>query len=67
MTGTPIQNSMQELFALLSVIDKNKFPLDKLDRFIKKYSKTDDDGGKLLSLFVNRSPLKIDIIGETMN
>uniref|UniRef100_F1KTD2 Chromodomain-helicase-DNA-binding protein 1-like protein n=1 Tax=Ascaris suum TaxID=6253 RepID=F1KTD2_ASCSU len=44
MTGTPIQNSMQELFALLSVIDKNKFPLDKLDRFIKKYSKTDDDG-----------------------
>uniref|UniRef100_A0A915BSU6 Chromodomain-helicase-DNA-binding protein 1-like protein n=1 Tax=Parascaris univalens TaxID=6257 RepID=A0A915BSU6_PARUN len=43
LTGTPIQNSMQELFALLSVIDKSEFPLEKLDGFIEKYSRTDND------------------------
>ena len=35
MTGTPIQNSMKELFALLNFADSSKFP--DCDEFLEKY------------------------------
>lgn len=35
LTGTPIQNSMEELFALLNFIDSDRFP--DCDEFMEKY------------------------------
>ncbi|XP_072500692.1 chromodomain-helicase-DNA-binding protein 1-like isoform X1 [Notamacropus eugenii] len=37
LTGTPIQNSLQELYSLLSFVEPNLFPKDQLEDFIQRY------------------------------
>ncbi|XP_029939677.1 chromodomain-helicase-DNA-binding protein 1-like isoform X2 [Salarias fasciatus] len=38
LTGTPIQNNIQELYSLLTFIQPNIFTADESDRFVKVYS-----------------------------
>ncbi|XP_053145950.1 chromodomain-helicase-DNA-binding protein 1-like [Hemicordylus capensis] len=37
LTGTPIQNSLQELFALLAFIEPDIFPKDQVEEFVHYY------------------------------
>ncbi|XP_036624511.1 chromodomain-helicase-DNA-binding protein 1-like isoform X1 [Trichosurus vulpecula] len=37
LTGTPIQNSLQELYSLLSFVEPSLFPEDQLEDFIQRY------------------------------
>ncbi|XP_019382822.1 PREDICTED: chromodomain-helicase-DNA-binding protein 1-like [Gavialis gangeticus] len=37
LTGTPIQNSLQELYSLLSFIEPDIFPKDQVDEFVQYY------------------------------
>jgi SNF2 family DNA or RNA helicase len=37
LTGTPLQNSMQELWTLLNFVDKRCFPLDKKGQFLEEF------------------------------
>ncbi|XP_027722501.1 chromodomain-helicase-DNA-binding protein 1-like isoform X1 [Vombatus ursinus] len=37
LTGTPIQNSLQELYSLLSFVEPSVFPKDQLEDFIQCY------------------------------
>jgi chromodomain-helicase-DNA-binding protein 1 len=46
MTGTPIQNNLPELYALLALVDPNTFPADGAAQFVQKYGTiTRDDQG----------------------
>ncbi|PVD33729.1 hypothetical protein C0Q70_04989 [Pomacea canaliculata] len=38
LTGTPVQNNLQELFSLLAFIDRCKFKPRHVDTFVEKYS-----------------------------
>lgn len=48
LTGTPIQNSLQELYSLLSFIEPDIFPNDQVDEFVQYYHeiKTESKSGK---------------------
>ncbi|EFO24199.2 hypothetical protein LOAG_04289 [Loa loa] len=47
MTGTPIQNNINELYSLLSLIDANRFPLLDEEQFVAKYHNTYDTAMEL--------------------
>uniref|UniRef100_A0A914XHV2 Uncharacterized protein n=1 Tax=Plectus sambesii TaxID=2011161 RepID=A0A914XHV2_9BILA len=38
LTGTPVQNNLTELYSLIMMIDKVKFPAQGADSFVNKYS-----------------------------
>ncbi|XP_036396796.1 chromodomain-helicase-DNA-binding protein 1-like [Megalops cyprinoides] len=38
LTGTPVQNSLQEVYSLLSFIEPRVFPEDKAEDFVTKYA-----------------------------
>ena len=45
MTGTPIQNNLRELYALLALIHHKNFPLSRIDNFVSQFqtiAETDD-------------------------
>ncbi|KAH7727594.1 chromodomain-helicase-DNA-binding protein 1-like protein [Aphelenchoides avenae] len=42
MTGTPVQNRLAELYALLQLIDKKKFPARSQEEFLQKFRNTKD-------------------------
>ncbi|XP_014378456.1 chromodomain-helicase-DNA-binding protein 1-like isoform X2 [Alligator sinensis] len=50
LTGTPIQNSLQELYSLLSFIEPDIFPNDQVDEFVQYYHeiKTESKSAKEL-------------------
>ena len=50
LTGTPVQNNLRELYALLSFIDCTKFKPGRIDRFVDKYSKESQDMNELHDL-----------------
>ncbi|KAI1899825.1 hypothetical protein AGOR_G00065750 [Albula goreensis] len=39
LTGTPIQNSLQEVYSLLSFIEPSTFPEDRVEDFVTTYAK----------------------------
>ncbi|VIO95901.1 Helicase conserved C-terminal domain containing protein [Brugia malayi] len=47
MTGTPVQNNINELYSLLSLIDTNRFPLLDEQQFVAKYRNTYDTVAEL--------------------
>jgi SNF2 family DNA or RNA helicase len=48
LTGTPIQNNVRELYALLSLIDPARFDADAADPFVAKYSAVAKDAKCML-------------------
>lgn len=42
LTGTPVQNNLNELYSLLSLIDVKEFPLFNEDQFVAQYQNTND-------------------------
>ena len=45
LTGTPIQNNLQELYALLSFIQPNVFKADEVQNFVNTYSNVRHQAG----------------------
>ena len=43
LTGTPIQNNLGELYALLAFIDRKQFKPSRLDSFVEKYTNSSKD------------------------
>lgn len=37
LTGTPVQNSLQELYSLLSLVEPDIFPQEKVKEFVEYY------------------------------
>lgn len=44
LTGTPVQNNLQELYALLSFVSPKFFPSDDSDDFVQRFSKVKNSG-----------------------
>ncbi|XP_044308373.1 chromodomain-helicase-DNA-binding protein 1-like isoform X2 [Varanus komodoensis] len=69
LTGTPIQNSLQELYAMLAFIEPVTFPSELVEEFIEYYhgiekeSKTAKELHKLLQPFLLRR-VKEEVIAE---
>lgn len=49
MTGTPIQNNINELYSLLTLIDANSFPLLEEEQFVAKYRHIYDSNQSFLN------------------
>lgn len=47
LTGTPVQNNLQELFSLLAFIDRCTFKPRHVDTFVEKYSHAHGNGNNL--------------------
>ena len=43
LTGTPIQNNLGELYALLAFIDRKEFKPSRLNSFVEKYTNSSKD------------------------
>uniref|UniRef100_A0A6I8NH05 Chromodomain-helicase-DNA-binding protein 1-like n=1 Tax=Ornithorhynchus anatinus TaxID=9258 RepID=A0A6I8NH05_ORNAN len=43
LTGTPIQNSLQELYSLLSFVEPSVFPWDQRDDFVQRFRGVEED------------------------
>lgn len=43
MTGTPIQNSLPELYSLLKLVDSNTFGESEPEQFVQKFAKLGQD------------------------
>ncbi|KAK3608756.1 hypothetical protein CHS0354_005847 [Potamilus streckersoni] len=43
LTGTPVQNNLDELYSLLSFVHSEKFPAWKREKFLNKYSNVDEE------------------------
>ncbi|XP_019331761.1 chromodomain-helicase-DNA-binding protein 1-like isoform X2 [Alligator mississippiensis] len=69
LTGTPIQNSLQELYSLLSFIEPDIFPNDQVDEFVQYYHeiKTESKSAKelhsLLQPFLLRR-VKVEVAAD---
>ncbi|XP_048951463.1 chromodomain-helicase-DNA-binding protein 1-like isoform X3 [Canis lupus dingo] len=53
LTGTPIQNSLQELYSLLSFVEPDLFPKEQVGDFVQRYQdieKESDSGNELHKL-----------------
>lgn len=50
LTGTPIQNNLQELYALLTFVCPNKFPLADSEDFVDKFSNIKEKAQRLHEL-----------------
>lgn len=37
LTGTPVQNSLQELYALLTLLEPAVFPREQAEEFVRRY------------------------------
>lgn len=48
MTGTPVQNRLEELYSLLQLVDRKKFPAKHLQEFVSKYHDPKDPQGSQL-------------------
>ena len=46
LTGTPVQNNLEELYALLSFIDSSKFRYSKMEEFVDKFDAVDESKSK---------------------
>ncbi|KAL4225128.1 Chromodomain-helicase-DNA-binding protein 1-like [Mactra antiquata] len=46
LTGTPVQNNLQELYALLSFICPKKFPADEYEDFVNRFSSVEKSDKK---------------------
>ena len=44
LTGTPVQNNLQELYALLSFVSPKNFPPSDNEDFVKSFSKVEQSG-----------------------
>ncbi|ETO14776.1 chromodomain-helicase-DNA-binding protein, partial [Reticulomyxa filosa] len=64
LTGTPIQNSVQELFNLLSFLEPSKFL--SYDAFSKKIGTNVDDSEKLMKLREEIQPFVLRRLKETV-
>ena len=51
LTGTPVQNNLSELYALLSFIAPRMFRRSKLDNFVEKFSDIKKGRGNILCCF----------------
>ncbi|NWI60833.1 CHD1L protein, partial [Calyptomena viridis] len=45
LTGTPVQNSLQELYSLLSLIEPDIFPREQVKEFVEYYQAVDKESG----------------------
>ncbi|KAL3857047.1 hypothetical protein ACJMK2_011746, partial [Sinanodonta woodiana] len=43
LTGTPVQNNLDELYSLLSFVHSERFPAWKREKFLNKYSNVDEE------------------------
>lgn len=52
LTGTPIQNKLQELYALLSFVEPDIFPRDQVEDFVQRYQdiEKESESGKCPSV-----------------
>ncbi|KAH0628670.1 hypothetical protein JD844_010082 [Phrynosoma platyrhinos] len=50
LTGTPIQNNLQELYALLAFIEPNVFPKELVEEFVQYYHEVEKETKELHSL-----------------
>lgn len=51
LTGTPIQNSLQELYSLLSVVEPDLFCREQVEDFVQRYQDIEKESksGRFLS------------------
>lgn len=51
LTGTPIQNSLQELYSLLSFVEPDLFSKEEVGDFVQRYQdiEKESESGKFLS------------------
>lgn len=54
MTGTPVQNNINELYSLLSLIDSNRFSLPGEGQFVAKYWNTSDSNEFWIKCFLKK-------------
>ena len=47
LTGTPVQNNLRELYALLSFVSPQSFKISRIEKFVQKYSNTEKKEGKI--------------------
>ncbi|GMR48702.1 hypothetical protein PMAYCL1PPCAC_18897 [Pristionchus mayeri] len=54
LTGTPIQNTLNELYSLLSIVDRKRFPIHKEEVWAEEHLKKPDEVKEILSEYFLR-------------